>query len=358
VVDREVERLRVALSTANGRDVPQAAQALYRRVVAPVKTAIGDARRLVISPDGALNLIPFAAVMTDEGRYLVENHVISYVTSGRDLARLRRPGDIVSAVGPPVVIANPSFEGLRVPAGATAASSEAAGQAPPSEALTFAPLPGTGEEAVAIAKLLPDPRVFTGATATEAALKQVNAPAMLHIATHGFFLGAAKSSQAAVRGLTAAPTQSGPAAGAGEDALLMSGLAMAGANQRWSGEGEDGILTALEATSLDLRGTRLVVLSACETGVGDARGGEGVYGLRRALVLAGSESQVMSLWQVSDTATRDLMIAYYRRLRAGEGRADALRQVQLDMLRTDAARAHPFYWASFIQSGDWRPTFD
>jgi CHAT domain-containing protein len=75
-------------------------------------------------------------------------------------------------------------------------------------------------------------------------------------------------------------------------------------------------------------------------------------------VLAGSESQVMSLWQVSDTATRDLMIAYYRRLRAGEGRADALRQVQLEMLRAGAARAHPFYWASFIESGDWRPAFE
>ena len=101
----------------------------------------------------------------------------------------------------------------------------------------------------------------------------------------------------------------------------------------------------------------MVVLSACETGVGDARNGEGVYGLRRALVLAGSESQVMSLWQVSDSATRDLMIAFYQRLRSGEGRADALRNVQLALLRR-RDRAHPFYWASFIQSGDWRKVFD
>jgi CHAT domain-containing protein len=117
---------------------------------------------------------------------------------------------------------------------------------------------------------------------------------------------------------------------------------------------DDGILTGLEVAALDLRGTKLVVLSACETGVGDVQIGEGVYGLRRALVLAGSESQVMSLWQVEDTATRDLMIGFYRRMLAGAGRADALRDAQLELIAT-AGRQHPYYWASFIQSGDWRP---
>jgi CHAT domain-containing protein len=101
-----------------------------------------------------------------------------------------------------------------------------------------------------------------------------------------------------------------------------------------------------------------VVLSACDTGLGDTRNGEGVYGLRRALVLAGSESQVMSLWQVSDVATRELMIAYYQRLRSHEGRAEGLRNVQLAMLRGQGNRVHPFYWASFIESGDWRRLFD
>jgi CHAT domain-containing protein len=177
-----------------------------------------------------------------------------------------------------------------------------------------------------------------------------------------------------------------------ENPLLRSGLALAGVNQRQSGAGEDGVLTALEATGLDLWGTKLVVLSACETGLGEVKNGEGVYGLRRALVLAGSESQVMSLWQVSDAATRDLMAAYYKRLQAGEGRTEALRQVQLMMIKSGAPgadgrrqtagagtttptaasgqqrglgiergqktlpedRSHPFYWASFIQSGDWR----
>jgi CHAT domain-containing protein/Tfp pilus assembly protein PilF len=137
-----------------------------------------------------------------------------------------------------------------------------------------------------------------------------------------------------------------------KDPLLRSGLALAGANGGKSSD-EDGILTAMEAAYLDLSGTKLVVLSACNTGVGDVRNGEGIQGLRRALILAGSESQVMSLWPVSDQATKDLMILYYQALQRGEGRSEALRQVQLRMLRGRNHRQHPVYWAAFIQSGEW-----
>src|SRR5205085_12010272 len=105
----------------------------------------------------------------------------------------------------------------------------------------------------------------------------------------------------------------------------------AGANLHKGGD-DDGILTALEASGLNLWGTKLVVLSACETGIGEVKNGDGVYGLRRALVLAGSESQMLSLWKVDDTATRDLMIDYYTRLKAGEGRSEALRHVQVKTL--------------------------
>jgi CHAT domain-containing protein len=97
-----------------------------------------------------------------------------------------------------------------------------------------------------------------------------------------------------------------------------------------------------------------VVLSACDTGVGDIKNGDGVYGLRRALLNAGARTQVMSLWKVSDAATRDLMVDFYQRLNKGEGRAEALRQVKLAMLKSPD-RNHPFYWASFILSGDWKP---
>jgi CHAT domain-containing protein len=177
---------------------------------------------------------------------------------------------------------------------------------------------------------------------------------VLHVATHGFFLGDQKAGEQGSRGLelvTSDPSVLRPAAPRIENPLLRSGLAFAGANgHRADG---DGIVTALEASGLDLWGTRLVVLSACETGVGDVQNGDGVYGLRRALVMAGAESEVMSLWKVDDEATRDLMIAYYTGLVAGGGRTEALRAAQLGLLATKA-RSHPYFWASFIPSGDWR----
>jgi CHAT domain-containing protein len=198
--------------------------------------------------------------------------------------------------------------------------------------------------------------VLTEDSATESALKAVKGPRLLHVATHGFFLdlGTLQRSGAddTQRGLTAAAPLA--ADSISRSALLRSGLALAGANPRQGGNGEDGLLTALEAASLDLHGTQLVVLSACETGLGEVRSGDGVYGLRRALAVAGAESQVMSLWQVNDQATRDLMIAFYKRLVAGEGRAAALRGVQRELLGSPQ-RSHPFYWAAFVVTGDWTP---
>jgi CHAT domain-containing protein len=108
----------------------------------------------------------------------------------------------------------------------------------------------------------------------------------------------------------------------------------------------------MEVASLDLWGTKLVVLSGCNTGVGEIKNGEGVYGLRRALVVAGSETQIMSLWPVLDNETGSLMVGYYSRLLKGEGRGEALRQIQLEMLK-DAKLRHPHYWGNFIQAGEW-----
>ncbi len=192
----------------------------------------------------------------------------------------------------------------------------------------FARLAGTAGEARAIDALFPEATLLTGRSATKAAIERLQAPRILHIASHGFFL----RSQA-------------------ENPLLRSGLALAGANEA-RGPHADGILTALEASALNLWGTKLVTLSACDSGVGEVRNGEGVYGLRRAFVLAGSETLVMSLWPVSDAASRETMVAYYTGLRAGLGRGDALRAAKLEILKR-TGRQHPFYWASFIQSGEW-----
>jgi CHAT domain-containing protein/lipopolysaccharide biosynthesis regulator YciM len=371
-VERGVAALR-ALLVKPGTDPKPAARALDELVMRPVRKLLGERRTIFVSPDGALNLIPFAALVDEGGKYLVENYSLTYLTSGRDLLRLE-----VSAAprGGAIVLANPAFDNA-----SAATATQTAPRAPDSSARRsidlssahFSPLPGTAAEAQALGALLSGARVLTGAEATEAALKRVSAPSVLHVATHGFFLPDQKrSAEDATRGLALGGAQG---AVRGENPLLRSGLALAGANQQRDGAGEDGILTAYEAAGLDLWGTRLVVLSACETGVGEVTNGEGVYGLRRALVLAGSESQVMSLWQVSDEATRDLMIAYYRRLQAGAGRSEALREVQLEMLKgqrqsSDSGqrgigvelgagrardRSHPFYWAAFIQSGEWKP---
>jgi CHAT domain-containing protein len=217
-------------------------------------------------------------------------------------------------------------------------------------------LPGTAAEAQAVkdALQLDDHHVLTRRKATEGALRGLEGPRILHLATHGFFL--ADEGWDPRAGTPAFLGQERPVVPAGENPLLRSGLALAGANGLRSGE-DDGILTALELAGLDLAGTELAVLSACETGVGQVRNGEGVYGLRRALVLAGVRTQVVSLWKVDDAATKDLMAAYYARLGAGAGRSQALRDAQLAML-DDPDRTHPYYWAAFVVIGEGTPLAD
>src|SRR5947209_13439711 len=139
-----------------------------------------------------------------------------------------------------------------------------------------------------------------------------------------------------------------------ENPMLRSGLALAGANT-WlragnlPEEAEDGLLTAEDVTTLDLLATELVVLSACQTGLGHVQVGEGVFGLRRAFVLAGAKTLVMSLWKVPDEQTQELMIDFYQRILSGQSYIDALRAAQL---ATKAKHPDPFYWGAFIFQGD------
>jgi CHAT domain-containing protein/Tfp pilus assembly protein PilF len=402
-INNDVNALRRVLRDPS-TNVKDAGGKLFEKVMRPILPLLGKTHTLFLSPDGDLNLVPFGALVDGQQRYLVETYSITYLTSGRDLLRLQIHA--ASKQGP-IVFANPLFNQVSdtgKPAATVADSgSRVSVRSGDLRNVEFKPLPGTAQEAQALSEVLSGVKLWTGALATEAALKQVSGPSLLHIATHGFFLSdqaqAFGESGVSARGvIVSRQTRTG-----GENPLLRSGLALAGVNQHQSGAGEDGVLTALEATGLDLWGTKLVVLSACETGLGEVKNGEGVYGLRRALVLAGSESQVMSLWSVSDAATRDLMADYYKRLQAGEGRTEALRQVQLAMIKSSASeaggkrqtagagntapistpappvsapapvpsqqrgvgvepgrktspgdRSHPFYWASFIQSGEWR----
>ena len=324
---------------------------------------------MLISPDSNLNLIPFAALQNDQGQYLLEQYQLTTLSSGRDLVTYQHHYE---ATQPPVIIANPSYNagsdatapqlvanartrGIPI---ARPSSGTATGQLKEStpEDLqrvglpsNWADLPGTEREAALIAPKLPLSLTLTETKATEGAVKTVQSPSILHFATHGYFL---------------------PSGSADQNPLVRSGLILAGANLQnaTQNQGEDGVLTALEVSGLDLRGTKLVVMSACDTGKGEVANGEGVYGLRRAFTLAGAESQLFSLWEVNDWATQALLTRYYDYILAGRGRSDAWRQTQLDMLRgnldaeidpqglaTITDTAHPNYWAAFVPSGNWEP---
>jgi CHAT domain-containing protein/Tfp pilus assembly protein PilF len=341
-LDAAVKALREALADPN-HDARPAARALDARILAPLRPLLGDARRVLLSPDGELTLVPFAALVDEQGRFALEQRSFSYLSSGRDLLRFK---DERPARQGALLVAAPAFDaGSAAPPGASTGGRRSIDMGD----VSFRALSGTAREARAIEQELPGARLLLGAAATEAAIKAVEGPSLLHIATHGFFLPRDERPAASALG---APLDEAPALSR-ESPLLRSGLAFAGANLRRSGA-DDGILTALEASSLDLDGTALVVLSACDSGVGESSRGEGVYGLRRALVIAGAATQVMSLWRVDDEATRDLMIAYYGALRAGEGRGEAMRRAQRALLARPEM-AHPFFWASFIVSGDDAP---
>lgn len=355
-IDDAVDSFRRALRDPERRDVKQLARALDERIMQPVRALTGNATHLLVSPDGQLDLIPFEALVDSHGSYLIEKFSVTYLTTGRDLLRLQVARE--SKTGP-LLIANPEFG---EPGTTTVASSDRARLLPGARnrrrsittahdlsGVYFAPLSGTAQEARAIQSLFPDAHILSGAHATKSALKRMDAPSILHIATHGFFLEDTPGTAEKVK-----PTPDARSVQAGaaiQNPLLRSGLALAGANVARS-SGEDGILTALEASNLNLWGTRLVTLSACDTGLGEVRNGEGVYGLRRAFFLSGAETLVMSLWPVSDDVTREMMTTYYAGLKHGLGRGEALHQAELSMHRKKG-RQHPFYWASFIQSGDW-----
>jgi CHAT domain-containing protein/Tfp pilus assembly protein PilF len=362
-IDLAVDAWRKSLRE-NSPDVNRLARAVDELVMRPIRSSLrsepGEIRRLLIAPDGSLNLMPFAALVDEGNRYLIERYSISFLTSGRDLLRLqtRHPSKTAS-----LVVADPLFGRMANAAtrsgrnsGSPPAGDQGASQSAPPR-IFFQPLPGTKAEALAIKAILPKASVLMQQQATEAALKRVRSPRILHIATHGFFLSDLKEQGPETQSvpgndpLRASELRLNRWAAHIRDPLLRSGLALSGANREKKGD-DDGLLTALEVAGLDLWGTKLVALSACDTGLGEVKAGEGVQGLRRALVLAGSESQIMSLWTVSDERAKDVMIPYYKALRRGEGRGEGLRQVQLRMLRSKDLH-HPFYWAAFIQSGEW-----
>ncbi|HLL55883.1 MAG TPA: CHAT domain-containing protein, partial [Myxococcaceae bacterium] len=362
-IDAATARLRAALTRRDAAYLAPA-QALHQLVFRPLAAVLGSTGRVFLAPDGQLALVPFDA-LHDGRRFVIDAFDITYLTSGKDL--LPRPLEVPASVSV-VVVADPDF-GARVPAAPPTPRGELLAERGPSAGLSssalrelgersWGPLPGTRQEAESLRRLFPQAKVFVAEDATKDRLLHVTAPGILHIATHGFFLEDA-TAPADARGVVQVQ---GAASGLGPrrppDPLLRSGLVLAGAQARESGAEpaqprvESSLATALELAGLDLWGTQLVVLSACDTGRGDVKLGQGVYGLRRALVVAGAETVVMSLWKVNDGTTRALMEDYYRHLLAGEGRTAALREAMLSLRQL---HPHPHFWAPFISLGKDAP---
>jgi CHAT domain-containing protein len=327
----------------------QLAAELYSLLIEPLRNAIDGARHLLVSPDGKLALIPFGELRDSKGHSLSAEFVVSYVSSGRDLKRAHGKAEETQGV---VVIAAPDYD-VETANTVAGASSRFADRG------RFAPIPGTKAEGEEISRLLADVKLLIGREANVDALRNVRRPVVLHVASHGIF--------SPLEDDTVSHRMDVMSVG---DAILMvqraskmslanpmffSGLALAGANHRGA-----GILTAQEIAGLDLHGTELAVLSACETGLGTVKRGEEFTGLRRALAIAGAATQVTSLWKVDDTATRVLMGRYYRLLLDGRSRAEALQMAQ-SRVANDPEHPewkHPVYWAAFVSAGAWGPVRD
>jgi tetratricopeptide (TPR) repeat protein/CHAT domain-containing protein len=332
------------------------------RIWEPVAGHLRDTDKVFIAPDGALSMVSFAGLRSSQGEYLAEAFTIHHLSSGRDLIRLEQePGQAAGlfALGDPdygavvsdrLAAMQPEEQSPIEVAFVTRNVRSGCRELSESE---VTPLPGTRREIESIMEswleATDEPAtICLGHEASEEYFKS-EAPGkrVIHLATHGYFLGGACRAEDAGMDFV------------GENPLLLSGLFLAGANLHGEGAdtlgAEDGILTAYEVSSMDLEGTELVVLSACETGIGEVEEGEGIYGLRRAFQVAGARTVVSALWPVSDEATAEMMGGLYER--KDEALPETIRRMQLeklDQLRKMGEIDHPFTWGAFIALGDWR----
>jgi len=327
-----------------GASVPASARATYDALMKPLIGARAGSGAYVADLDGALSLLPMEALADAGGRYLIDAGEWRYVSSARTLLRpAPGAGPGKPAQGRSIVLADPAYDGVPPSAGGAPALSRSAAL----QSVRFAPLPQTLEEGKAVAAALQrrgaGVDLRTGLEADLQALAQVHAPRYLHIATHGFFLEEAGTWRTEVTGTDRKRyVMESYAQG------RSSGLALAGANRAAGAGGGDGVLYAAQLRQLDLAGTELAVLSACDTSVGAIALGEGVDSLRQALEVAGASSMVTSLWSVPDLETRALMTDFYDALAGGSAKGAALRQAKLHIRQR---QGHPYYWASFVYTG-------
>ena len=315
-------------------------KALNNQVWAPIQKALpAGTTTVIVSPDAELSFVSFATVLTADDRFVSEKYSVRYVASGRDLLRKAK-----APAGPKTtmrVFANPDFGGIAAaqPVDQKNVVALRSVEMRDLQGISLPSLPGTEKESAELEARAKksgwQPQTYLGPNATKAELQKVNSPRILHLATHGFFLpeidlGTAKSAGDAAeipKGKLVNP-------------MHRSGIAMAGAQrtlQAWA-KGEvppienDGIVTAEDVGGLKLDSTWLVVLSACDTGGGEARAGEGVMGLRRGFVQAGAQNLLMTLWPISDETTVQIMIDFYDAAFKNGNAPQALADTQRDWL--------------------------
>ncbi len=351
---------------AEEEDIKQVGQTVYNLIWAPIKPNIGDRETVYVVPDGILNILPFPALVDPDEIYLARSTDLHILSSSRDLI----PSDQPRATGNYLIMAGPDYNTDKM-TNAHVQALEAAKERRSADmkqnlrafssgmrGLHFSPLPGAEKEGRLISNQATDKKklntILLQSEAQESVLQSLKTPPeILHIATHGFFLKPDDTlKKRLLKMARSAELQLPPP---GDNPLLRAGLAFAGINTNAQFLGElntnnDGVLTALEVLTLDLTGTQLAVLSACETGLGEIHEGEGVYGLRRAFQEAGAQSVISSLWEVSDAGTQALMTNLYARLGDGMSSHKSLREAQLDLLES-SAWSHPYIWSAFMMVG-------
>lgn len=369
---RDIKIEGVLKESKKGRD--EIAKKLYTEIFAPLKGYLGEGKNIFISPEGNLNFIPFEVLMSSEGKYLIDEYQFNYITTGRDIMRFTAGSD--STNNEVVIMADPDFD-IGKNNDNILLAKQVAGENDIKENLQFSRemrginfgrLSGTRAEGEAISNILKEkygkePKLYLGDQALEGVLMNNKNPKILHIASHGFFLtdemmdmliendtvNTRSLSDEEMRNISIIEDKGAKEHRSIGNPMLRSGIALSGANTSLRSGRDKGILVAEKISGLKLRGTELVVLSACDTGVGEVKKGEGVFGLKRAFILAGVKTLVMSLWKVPDEETKDLMIEFYKRIADGKGKSEALREAKLKIKEKNP---NPFYWGGFIAIGD------
>jgi CHAT domain-containing protein/Tfp pilus assembly protein PilF len=325
-----------------------AAERLRIRIWDPLIPYWKGAKRVFLVPDGTLYGISFAALPAGRG-YLVENGpLLHYLSAEREVAA---PAAKASASGL-LLVANPVFDSATMPSATRQPLRGTRTVCGAYRDLHFAALPGALREAADVASVWrqaggEESSLAGSAARKSSVLEQAAGKLVLHFATHGFFLD---SCDTAMTKMPSSSTQNA------ENPLLLSGLALAGANDRK--QPGEGILTAEEIASTNLEGVEWAVLSACDSGLGEIQAGEGLFGLRRAFQLAGARTVIASLWPADDASTNRWMRELYRsRFLEGRSTAEAVSHASLSLLayrRAAHLGTHPLYWAGFVAVGDWR----